>query len=63
MVLGNSRWLKIIFVAKLHILQAPSGLVVDDFGTVLVVDTRNQRLQLLDADFSYAGQVKVASLC
>ena len=37
----------------------PAGLVVDDIGTMMVVDSRNHRLQLINSDLSFAGLVKV----
>merc|ERR1712129_44932 len=37
----------------------PAGLAVDDFGTMMVVDSRNHRLQLIDNGLSFAGMVKV----
>merc|ERR1712096_567845 len=37
----------------------PAGLVVDDIGTMMVVDSRNHRLQLFDKDLNYIGLVKV----
>jgi len=37
----------------------PGGLVVDDSGTMLVVDSRNHRLQLIDNDMCFAGVVEV----
>ena len=37
----------------------PSGLLVDDFGTMVVVDSRNHRLQLFDSDMTFAGMVEV----
>ena len=40
----------------------PAGLVVDDIGTMMVVDSRNHRLQLIDSDLNFAGVVKVKFL-
>jgi hypothetical protein len=37
----------------------PMGLVVDDVGTMMVVDSRNHRLQLIDRNLNFAGLVKV----
>merc|ERR1712096_537339 len=37
----------------------PAGLVVDDIGTMMVVDSRNHRLQLFDKALNYIGLVKV----
>ena len=37
----------------------PADLVVDDIGTMMVVDSRNHRLQLIDSDLNFAGVVKV----
>merc|ERR1740137_93525 len=37
----------------------PAGLVVDEFGTMMVVDSRNHRLQLIADDHAYVGMVKV----
>eukprot|EP00092_Neocalanus_flemingeri_P065635 GFUD01079851.1.p1 GENE.GFUD01079851.1~~GFUD01079851.1.p1 ORF type:complete len:165 (-),score=45.11 GFUD01079851.1:34-528(-) len=37
----------------------PAGLVVDDMGTMMVVDSRNHRLQLIDRDHNFVGLVKV----
>ena len=37
----------------------PTGIVVDDVGTMMVVDSRNHRLQLIDSDLNFAGLVKV----
>ena len=37
----------------------PAGLVVDASGTMMVVDSRNHRLQLIDRDLAFAGIVKV----
>ena len=41
------------------VFRDPAGLVVDDIGTMLVVDSRNDRLQLIDKDLSFSGVVKV----
>ena len=37
----------------------PADLVVDDIGTMMVVESRNHRLQLMDSDLNFAGVVKV----
>ena len=37
----------------------PVGLVVDDYGTMLVVDSRNHRLQLIDDNLWFAGLAEV----
>jgi len=37
----------------------PAGLVVDDDGTMMVVDSRNHRLQLIDDKLWFAGMVEV----
>jgi len=37
----------------------PTGLVVDDDGTMMVADSRNHRLQLIDNSLDFAGLVKV----
>jgi len=37
----------------------PTGLLVDDYGTMMVADSRNHRLQLIDNSLVFAGLVKV----
>ena len=37
----------------------PSGIVVDDDGTMIVVDSRNHRIQLIDDKLWFAGLVEV----
>ena len=39
--------------------QDPSGLVVDEAGNLVVVDTGNRRLQVFDCQHRYVGEVKV----
>ena len=36
----------------------PSGIAVDDVGNMLVVDSRNHRLQLVSEDMEYLGVVR-----
>ena len=36
----------------------PSGIAVDDMGNMLVVDSRNHRLQLVSEDMEYLGVVR-----
>ena len=38
----------------------PAGIVVDDDGTMIVVDSRNHRLQLIDDKLRFAGMVEVS---
>ena len=38
----------------------PAGLVVDDMGTMMVVDSRNHRLQLVENELAFVGLVKVS---
>ena len=37
----------------------PTGLVVDDCGTMMVADSRNHRLQLIDNSLAFAGLIEV----
>eukprot|EP00092_Neocalanus_flemingeri_P040834 GFUD01044453.1.p1 GENE.GFUD01044453.1~~GFUD01044453.1.p1 ORF type:complete len:601 (+),score=162.83 GFUD01044453.1:671-2473(+) len=37
----------------------PAGLVVDNTGTMMVVDSKNNRLQLFDSKYAFCGIVKV----
>eukprot|EP00092_Neocalanus_flemingeri_P022721 GFUD01024641.1.p1 GENE.GFUD01024641.1~~GFUD01024641.1.p1 ORF type:complete len:831 (-),score=247.59 GFUD01024641.1:158-2524(-) len=37
----------------------PAGLVVDNTGTMMVVDSKNHRLQLFDSKYAFCGIVKV----
>jgi len=37
----------------------PAGLVVDECGTMMVADSRNHRLQLIDHNLAFAGLVQV----
>ena len=39
--------------------RAPAGLAVDTADTIIVVDSKNDRLQLLDRDYAFCGVVKV----
>ena len=38
----------------------PAGIVVDDFGNSIVVDSGNNRLQLINSDFIAVGCVEVS---
>ena len=40
----------------------PAGLVVDDSGTMMVADSRNHRLQLIDNNLAFVGIVEVKLL-
>ena len=40
----------------------PAGIVVDDDGTMIVVDSRNHRIQLIDDKLWFAGLVEVKKL-
>jgi len=40
-------------------LQKPAGLVFDDHGNAVVVDSGNNRLQVLDMNLNFCGAVKV----
>ena len=40
-------------------LQAPSGLLVDALGNLLVLDTGNSKIKVFDTSYSYVGEVKV----
>ena len=40
-------------------LKDPAGLVVDSAGTMMVVDSKNNRLQLVSKDSTFCGIVKV----
>ena len=44
---------------KKRLLQGPSCLVADSKGSVLVVDSHNHRIQLLNPDFTFGAKVKV----
>jgi len=39
----------------------PAGLVVDSSDTIIIVDSKNNRLQLVDRDYTFCGAVKVDS--
>ena len=41
------------------LLQGPSCLVADSKGSVLVVDSHNHRIQLLNPDYTFGAMVKV----
>mgnify|MGYP001263175991 FL=1 len=41
-------------------LQKPAGLVFDDHGNAMVVDSGNNRLQVLDTNLNFCGAVKVS---
>ena len=40
--------------------QKPAGLVFDDHGNAVVVDSGNNRLQVLDTNLNFCGAVKVS---
>lgn len=42
-----------------RLLQGPSCLVADSEGSVLIVDSHNHRIQLINPDFTFAAMMKV----
>ena len=44
---------------KMLALQGPSCLVADSEGSVLIVDSHNHRIQLINPDFTFAAMMKV----
>ena len=41
--------------------RSPAGLIVDSSGTMIVVDSNNHRLQMVDTNYSYCGDVQVVN--
>ena len=39
--------------------KKPSSLLVDDYGTMIITDSGNNRLVLVDAEWNYCGEVLV----
>ena len=46
-------------VALTRLLQGPCSLVTDSKGSLLVVDSHNHRIQLLNPDYTFKAMVKV----
>ena len=40
----------------------PAGMVVDDFGSMIVVDSLNHRLQLVDSNWNFCGNIQVRNV-
>ena len=51
-VFGNSG-------TQLGQFRSPAGIVVDDFGNSIVVDSGNNRLQLFDSEYNNVGPIQV----
>ena len=43
-------------------LSHPAGMVVDDFGSMIVVDSLNHRLQLVDSNWNFCGNIQVRNV-
>ena len=41
--------------------RSPAGVVVDDAGTMMLIDSKNNRLQLFDANYNYRGVLEVGN--
>ena len=47
---------------KIGEFKKPAGLVVDHTGSIVVVDSGNNRLQMLDKNWNFCGVMKVSLL-
>ena len=45
-----------------EVLDEPSCMIVDDYGTMMITDSRSNRLLLFDTNWKYCGEVKVAKV-